>query len=257
MKTRRVIPFLMLHNELLYKSKQFKDYTYIGDPLIAVKIFNEKQAQEICIVDTDITIQNKGINFKLLSEIAGECFMPLCYGGGIKTLNDIKTLNRIGFEKVILNSVIHDNPDFVKEAVREFGTSTIIGCIDFKKINGEHLVYKNGGTINTQKKVLQTAIWLENIGIGELLLNNIDLDGKMNKLNSGLISRVAKSINVPIIAAGGVSDLSSIKEGFKSGINAVAAGSMFVYKGPLKAVLINYPDKKVLNQLYLQLDESM
>lgn len=247
----------MLHNELLYKSKQFKDYTYIGDPLIAVKIFNEKEAQEICIVDTDITKKNKGINFELLSEIAGECFMPLCYGGGIKTIEDIRKLNRIGFEKVILNSAIHDNPDFIKEAVSVFGTSTIIGCIDFKKINGKYFVYKNGGTINTQKDVLEIAIWLENQGIGELLLNNIDLDGKMNSLDTNLISQVSRSINVPIIAAGGIKDLDSIKKGFKSGINAIAAGSMFVYKGPLNGILINYPDKKVLNQLYIQLDDRV
>lgn len=257
MKSRRVIPFLMLHNNLLYKSKQFKDYTYIGDPLIAVKIFNEKEAQEICIVDTDITKNSKEINFELLSEIAGECFMPLCYGGGIKTIEDIRKLNRIGFEKVILNSVIHDNPDFIKEAVGEFGTSTIIGCIDFKKINGKYFVFKNSGTINTQKEVLEIATWLEHQGIGELLLNNIDLDGEMDKLDNYLISQVSSSINVPIIAAGGIKGIDSIKKGFKSGINAIAAGSMFVYKGPLKAVLINYPDKEVLTQLYTQLDESL
>ena len=239
----------MLHDELLYKSIEFNDYTYIGDPLVAVKIFNEKEAQEICIVDTDINRYKKEINFNLLKDIASECFMPLCYGGGVKTLDDIRTLNKIGFEKVILNTVIHDNPDFVKDAINEFGSSTIIGCIDFKIENNKYVIYKNGGKIKTNKNVEDLALWLQERQIGELLLNNIDRDGKLNGLDLKLLSRISKLVYVPIIAAGGISSIQNIKDGFKTGINAIAAGSIFVYKGPLKGILINYPDKSLLNQI--------
>lgn len=249
MNSKRVIPFLMLHKGLLYKSKQFGEFNYIGDPLVAVKIFNEKEAQEICLVDTDISRNNGKINFDLLRDIAGECFMPLSYGGGVKTIEDIRKLNRIGFEKIILNSVIHENPDFVKQASTEFGTSTIIGGIDFRKQETEYLVFSHGGNKNTGKTVEEMAKFLESSGAGELLLNDIDRDGTMKGLDLELIENVSKMVSIPVIASGGVSDLNSIKEGFASGADAVAAGSLFVYKGPLKAVLINYPDRNKIESL--------
>lgn len=242
----------MLHDELLYKSVQFDNLNYIGDPLIAVKIFNEKEAQEICIVDTDVSRNNSKINFKLLKDIAGECFMPLSYGGGISRKEEIRDLNRIGYEKVILNTVIHENPNFIKEAVQEFGSSTIIGCIDFKIEKNKYIVYKNGGKVSTNKTVEEVAFWLEEQEVGELLLNNIDCDGKFSGLDISIINEISKKVSMPVIASGGISSIESIKEGFKTGINAIAAGSIFVYKGRLNAVLINYPDKILLDKIICQ-----
>tara|TARA_B110001452_G_scaffold261710_1_gene260817 strand:- start:657 stop:1421 length:765 start_codon:yes stop_codon:yes gene_type:complete len=249
MNSNRVIPTLLISNELLFKSKKFKDFNYIGDPLIAVKIFNEKEAQEICILDIEIS-RNKGeINFELLQDISSECFMPLSYGGGVNNIEDIRHLNRIGYEKVILNSAVHKNPVLVSEAVKEFGSSTIIGCIDYKLLQNEYMVFINGGTINTKKSLKEVVDFYKDKNVGEIFLNNIERDGSMNGLDLNNIKEIFNDTTIPIIVSGGVGSLKDIKKGFDFGANAVAAGSLFVYKGPLKAVLINYPDKESLNKL--------
>jgi cyclase len=249
MINKRIIPMLMLHDGLLFKSKQFKQLTYIGDPLVAVKIFNEKEAQEICIVDIDPGRSGTGINFELLKNIAGECFMPLSYGGGIKSISDIRKILYSGFEKVILNSEIHSNPQLLKDAVAEFGSSSIIGCIDYKEEKEEGVVYIKNAQLETKWTLVEYAKHLEINGVGELLLNNITRDGAMKGLNNSLVQKIANCTSIPIISGGGVGSLSDVKDGFKSGVDAIAVGSLFVYKGSLKAVLINYPDESVINNM--------
>lgn len=249
MSSKRVIPFLMLRDELLFKSKQFSSFCYIGDPLVAVKIFNEKEAQEICIVDIDPQRTNKPINFKLLKEIAAECFMPLSYGGGIKTLEDIRKVLYAGYEKVVLNSILHENPIFLGEAVKEFGSSTIICGIDYKAENSKYPIYFKNGTQKSDKNVITFSKDLEEQGAGELFINNITRDGSMDGMNLEILKNVCEEVNIPIIAAGGIGSLKDIKDGFSTGVNGIAVGSLFVYKGNLNAVLINYPDSIVLQNL--------
>lgn len=247
MSTKRIIPFLMLHQEQLYNSVQFQDYRYIGDPLIAMKIFNEKEAQEMCIVDIDPSKYGTEINFELLADIASECFMPLSYGGGVNSLQSIQKILYSGFEKIILNTVLVSNPQFLEDASQEFGSSTIVGCIDFLETNEGCFVQNKHSKMKTD--VVSYAKQLEDGGAGELLLNNISRDGTKKGLNTDLISDVANNVSIPIIASGGVGNLSDLSSGLTAGANAVAASSLFVYKGNLDAVLINYPDKSVINQI--------
>ena len=252
MSTKRIIPFLMLHGEELYNSVQFGNYTYIGDPLIAMKIFNEKEAQEICLVDIDPSTYGKAINYALLADIAGECFMPLSYGGGVNSVETIRKILYSGFEKIILNTALHANFDLLANASNEFGSSTIIGGIDFIESNGECFVQNK--QLSTKTDVVSYAKRLEDSGAGELLLNNISRDGTKKGLNVDLIAQVANHVSIPIIASGGVGKTADLSAGLAAGANAVAASSLFVYKGNLDAVLINYPDKAVIHQIREQHD---
>lgn len=247
MSTKRIIPFLMLHREELFNSVQFQHYTYIGDPLIAVKIFNEKEAQEMCIVDIDPSKYGTEINYGLLADIASECFMPLSYGGGVNSVEAIRKILYSGFEKIILNTALHSDFRLLSKAADEFGSSTIIGCIDFVEQNGECYVHDTSRKISTD--VISYSKRLEDNGAGELLLNNITRDGTKKGLNTDLIARIANHVSIPIIASGGVATTADLSAGLAAGANAVAASSLFVYKGNLDAVLINYPDKSIINQI--------
>lgn len=247
MSTKRIIPFLMLHKEQLFKSLQFQSYTYIGDPLIAMKIFNEKEAQEMCIVDIDPSKYGTEINYDLLADIASECFMPLSYGGGVKSVESIQRILYSGFEKIILNSALHSNFELLSHASNEFGSSTIIGCIDF--VESESGCFVQNKFKSTKTDVLTYSKMLEDNGAGELLLNNITRDGTKTGLNTQLIAEISKHVSLPIIAAGGVRNFDDLSDGLAAGANAVAASSLFVYKGNLDAVLINYPDKSIINQI--------
>lgn len=247
MNTKRVIPFLMLHEKQLYNSVQFGNYRYIGDPLIATKIFNEKEAQEISIVDIDPSRFGTPIDFDLLADIASECFMPLSYGGGISTLEEIRKILYNGFEKVIINSAAQRDLHFIGNASKEYGSSTIVGCIDFIETADGCIVHSKH--LQTKTSVVSFAKQLEDQGAGELLINNVSRDGKKTGLNTPLITELSNHLSIPIIAAGGVGNLHDVSEGLDAGANAVAASSLFVYKGPLDAVLINYPDREVVNQI--------
>jgi cyclase len=240
----------MLHQEQLYNSVQFQNYRYIGDPLIAMKLFNEKEAQEICIVDIDVSKYGTEINYDLLQDIAGECFMPLSYGGGVNSLQSIQKILYSGFEKIILNTALKTNLDLLVDSSQEFGSSTIVACIDFYETDEGCFVENKDSKI--KKDVLSYAKRLEDSGAGELLLNNISRDGTKTGLSTELISEVSDSVSIPIIASGGVGNLNDLSFGLKAGANAVAASSLFVYKGNLDAVLINYPDKSVINQIRSQ-----
>jgi cyclase len=249
MKNKRIIPMLMLHNNLLYKSISFDNFNYIGDPLVAVKIFNEKEAEEICIIDADASRGASDINFSLLEDIASECFMPLSYGGGVKTIQDIMRLNQIGFEKIILNSVFYSNKSFVSEAVRIFGSSTIIGGIDYKFLENKNMCYYNGGMTKSSIDVVTAIKEMSNLGVGEILINSINFEGKMKGIDSVVLTDIQKYIKTPLIYSGGISSLDDVKNAFSLGADAVAVGSLFVYLGSFKAVLINYPDKEIINCL--------
>ena len=237
----RVIPSLLIHKNGLIKSKKFKDYVYVGDPINAVKIFNEKEVDEIAVIDIDATREKREPNFNQIIEIASEAFMPMSYGGGITTIEQIKKILYNGIEKVIINKAAHTNPNLITEAARLFGNQSVVVSVDVKKpFYKGYSVYTDNGKNNTRLSPSQFAKQMEDAGAGEILLNNIDRDGTYKGYDLDLISTVSKAISIPVIAIGGASDVNDFKSAVKAGASAVAAGSMFVFQRPHNAVLISY-----------------
>jgi cyclase len=250
-QTPRVIPVLLLKNAGLVKTQKFKNPKYVGDPINAIKILNEKEVDELIFLDITASKEHKKPNLKLLNEIATECFMPLCYGGGIKTIEDIKNIISCGVEKVSLNTIAIENPDFVKSASDIFGSSTIVVSIDVKKnFWGKKIIYSYSGTKSTGLDPISFAVEMQKKGAGELLINSIDKDGMMNGYDYELIKQISKEVDIPVIACGGAGELKHLKEAINAGASAVAAGSMFVFHGKHRAVLINYPSQVELQNLF-------
>lgn len=245
MENVRVIPVLLLKNMGLYKSVKFKDQKYVGDPINALKIFNEKEVDEMVFLDIAATTGNKEPNYQMLADIASECFMPLCYGGGIKSVEQIEKILFTGVEKVSLNSAAFENPSLVKDAANRFGSSTVVVSIDVKKVFlSGHRVFTKSGTFNTKKEPVEYAKEMEELGAGELLLNSIDADGTMNGYDLEMIQKVSSAVNIPVIACGGAGSIQHMYDANFAGASAVAAGSFFVFQGKHRAVLITYPNKK-------------
>lgn len=248
----RVIPALLLKNKGLVKTIKFADPKYVGDPINAIKIFNDKGVDELVFLDITASVENKEPNFKLLAEIATECFMPLGYGGGVKNLAQIEQILSMGFEKVIINSEAGVNPNFIKQASDKYGSSTIVVSIDYKKnLFGKAEVFVKSGSKNLKVDPVNYAKEAERSGAGEILLTSIDREGSMKGYDLDLIKKVSGSVGIPVIASGGagtVQDLiSAVEEGHAS---AVSAGSMFVFHGKHRAVLINFPSEEDLADLY-------
>ncbi len=252
MLSHRVIPCLLLSNGGLVKTKKFKNGVYVGDPINAVRIFNEKEVDELVLLDIRASLENRGPNFELLKEIASECFIPLAYGGGITSIDDIKTLLRLGIEKVVLNTILTRDPSFVREAVTKFGSQAITASIDVRrKMFGRLEVMTLAGTEATGLDPVSVAIKAEELGVGEILLTSIDLEGSMNGYDLNLLAKVSQSVNVPVIASGGAGKLEDFRAAVREGnASAVSAGSMFVFYGPHRAVLINYPQYRTLCDLF-------
>ncbi len=248
----RVIPVLLLKNEGLVKTVQFKDPKYLGDPLNAVRIFNEKEVDELIFLDILSTPENRPIPLGFLKEVAEECFMPLAYGGGIKTLEDIRAVLKIGIEKVIINSQLYKDLDFIREAVVQFGSSTIAVSLDVKKnFRGKYELFSEGGKTNTGKDPVEFAKQLDDIGVGEIMLNSIDRDGTMKGYDLDLISKMSAAVQVPVIACGGAATIDDFDKAInRAGASAVAAGSMFVFHGKHRAVLISYPEQDDLKHIF-------
>jgi len=246
----RVIPTLLLHKGGLVKSVKFKDYKYVGDPINAVKIFNEKEVDEIALIDIDATKNGSAPNIDTIATIAGEAFMPMAYGGGITTVQQIKDILYNGIEKVIINKAAHTHPSIITEAANLFGNQSIVASIDVKKnILGSYKVYTDNGKKNTGLHPVAFAQQLAKLGAGEILLNNIDKDGTFAGYDLELIQQVASAVNIPVIAAGGAASLKDFSLAKQYGASALAAGSMFVFQMPHKAVLISYPTKNELKQI--------
>lgn len=248
----RVIPCLLLRNRGLVKTVKFKNSTYLGDPINIVKIFNDKEVDELIFLDITATIEQKKPPFKLLSEIASECFMPLGYGGGIRSLEDVKEILSLGVEKVAINSYAVENPSFVRAAADLAGSQSIVVSIDVKKsLFGKYEVMTHNGRKATGLDPLKFAVEMEKMGAGELFLNSIDRDGTMQGYDLELIRRVAEAVSIPVVACGGarsVKDLGDVVK--KGGASAAAAGSMFVFHGPHRAVLINFPTPQELGMVF-------
>ena len=245
----RVIPVLLLKNLALVKSKAFKDFRYIGDPINAVKIFNDLKADELVFLDITATSEKKLISLDFIKNIGEEANMPFSVGGGIRTIDDIRKIINAGAEKVIINTYAAENPNFIKEAAETFGSSTICICIDVKKkfLGKEHTWILNG-TKSTGYSPVDFAKLMEEKGAGEIIIQSIEKDGTMTGFDIDLIKRISSAVNIPVVALGGAGNINHLKEAFISGYaNGLAAGSMFVYQGPKHGVLINYPEKIELN----------
>lgn len=239
----RITPCLLIRNRGLVKTVRFADPKYVGDPVNAVKIFNEKEADELIALDIDATAQKKEPDFRLIAQIAVECRMPLCYGGGIKTVDQAKRIIGMGVEKIAVSSVAIENPGIVSLIAKEIGSQSVVVVFDVKK-RGEsnYEVWTQNGTTNTRKSLLSVLSEAESSGAGEVLVNSIDNDGMMKGYDLFLGRLVRRSIKLPMTMLGGAGSLSDIERLINEcGIIGAAAGSLFVFKGVYKAVLINYP----------------
>lgn len=249
MLRRRVIPSLLLKGNGLVKSVQFKKEKYIGDPINTIRLFNDKEADELVVLDIDATV-NHSINFELLSRINKEAFMPLAYGGGIKTLDEVKRIINLGYEKIVLNTAAINNPNLIENTAKVCGSQSTVVCIDVKKtILGKYKVFQH---LNKKTLDINPVDWarrIEELGAGEVILHSVDMDGTFSGYDTNLIKQVASNITIPLVALGGAATVDDFSKAFIAGASAVAAGSMFVYHGPHKAVLISYPDSKVIDNL--------
>ena len=243
----RVIPSLLLYKGGLVKSVKFKNYKYVGDPINAVKIFNDKEVDEIVVIDISASKEKRLPNIGQITDIASEAFMPMAYGGGITKIEEIKEILFNGVEKVIINKAVHTNPALITEAARLFGSQSIVVSIDVKKsFLGRYKVYTDNGTQKSDFTPEAFAKKAEELGAGEILLNNIDNDGTYSGYDTGLIKMVAEVVSVPVIAIGGAGSVEDFRMAKDSGASAVAAGSMFVFQRPHQAVLISYPSQEEL-----------
>ena len=249
MRKVRVIPVLTLDNEKLVKTVRFKNPNYIGDPINAVKLFNDKEVDEIILLDITATKQNRKPNFKRIEEICSEAFMPFAYGGGISNMQQIDTLFKIGLEKVILNTILSKNINIIKDTINKYGSQSIVASIDIKKnIFGKYKAYSKSGKNMVKYSIEDYLKKITEAGIGEVFVNSIDKDGTFNDYDYSIIKMISEICHVPVTVCGGANSLSSFKDAIEAGASAVAAGSFFIYKGKAKGVLINYPSRETLIQ---------
>jgi cyclase len=242
---------LLLKNAGLVKTKKFRKPQYVGDPINAVRIFNEKEVDELVFLDIMATPCGRRPNFELIEQIARECFIPFSYGGGITSLDDIYRLLRLGVEKVVLNSIAVEKPALVAEAAKAFGSSTIIGAIDVQRnLFGRLCRRSHGGRVVSSIDPTTVAKELEDLGVGEIFLNSVDRDGTRLGYDVPLIAQVNSALEVPMIACGGAGSVDHMRVLLReSRVAGLAAGSLFVFHGPMNAVLINYPPREELADL--------
>lgn len=245
----RIIPSLLIHNKGLVKTVKFKEGAYIGDPINAVRIFNEKAVDEIAIFDIDATRENRPPDYKLIEALANECRMPFCYGGGIRTVEQAQTVFSLGVEKIALSSAIIERPQLIADIAQRVGAQSVVAVLDVKKkFLGGYEVYTHNGTKGTGKKPAELAALFQQLGAGEIVVNAIDQDGVMKGFDFDLTDQIIQATQLPVTILGGAGSLDDIRKAVERyGIIGVAAGSLFVFKGVYKAVLINYPtldDKK-------------
>jgi imidazole glycerol-phosphate synthase subunit HisF len=245
----RVIPVLLFKDNGLVKSKAFKDHRYIGDPINAVKIFNDLKADELVFLDITATAEKRMIPVGFIKDIGEEANMPFAAGGGIRSIEDIRKVIAAGAEKVIIGSFAAENPDFIHEASETFGSSTIVVCIDVKKnFIGKEYTWIMNGSKSSGYSPVEFAKLMEQKGAGEIIIQSIERDGMMKGYDINLIKRISTAVKIPVVALGGAGNIAHLKEAYQDGFaNGLAAGSIFVYQGPKHGVLINYPEKHEMN----------
>jgi cyclase len=242
----RVIPVLLLKGQGLVKTVKFSKQTYIGDPINAVRIFNDLQVDELVFVDITATNEGREVSVDLVRQLGDEAYMPFAVGGGIRSMNTISALLRAGAEKVILNTSVAQDASLIRDAADSFGSQSIVASVDVKKnIFGKYQVFTHSGTKKMKIDLIEHVHALAKAGVGEIMITSIDHDGVMNGYDIELVKKVSCAVDIPVIACGGASGLPDLRKAYIEGrANAVAAGSMFVYHGPRKAVLINYPTQQ-------------
>jgi imidazole glycerol-phosphate synthase subunit HisF len=239
----RIIPCLLVHNKGLVKTVKFKDPKYVGDPINAVKIFNEKEADELMVLDIDASVENREPDYQMIEHLALECRMPLCYGGGIKSAEQAQRIFKLGVEKIAISSAAIKNPELVARIAKEVGSQSVVVIIDVKKkIFGGYDIYTLNGKSKHKVILDEFILQLQKLGVGEIVLNSIDQDGVMKGYELDLIDKIKPKIVVPLTVLGGAGSADDIHNLIQRyGIIGAAAGSLFVFKGKYKAVLINYP----------------
>ena len=243
MKRIRIIPVLLLRKEGLYKTIRFANPRYVGDPVNTVKIFNEKEADELVVLDIDASREKKPVNYKKIAEIAGEAFMPMAYGGGIRSYDDARRVFDAGFEKVIINSAFLDKPAIVGEIARVYGSQSVVISIDAKpNLLNKYRVYTFSGTYNTGYNPGEYVQMAEQAGAGEIIIQSISQDGTWNGYDIPLIKMVSNAVSIPVVACGGAANMDDFRKAVtEGGASAVAAGSTFVYQKKGMGVLISFP----------------
>ena len=248
----RVIPCLLLDRGRLVKTVKFRDPKYVGDPINAVRIFNDKEVDELIVLDIGATAHARDIDFGLLGELAGECFMPFAYGGGIATMSDIERLFRLGVEKVVLNTAAVESPELVRQASSAFGSQSVVVAVDVKRDwFGRPGVRVRGGRKSVKTGFRDHLVAMQVAGAGELVINSIDRDGTRSGYDVDLLREAAAAVTVPVIALGGAGSLRDMRYAAdQAGVSALAAGSLFVLHGPNRAVLIQYPGYAALRKVF-------
>jgi cyclase len=242
----RIIPCLLVHNGGLVKTVGFTAPKYVGDPINAVKIFNEKEADELIVLDIDATAMNAEPNYKLIAHLAAECRMPLCYGGGVRSVEQANKIIGLGVEKVAVSAAAVEKPSLVSEIAKEVGGQSVVVVLDVRKraSGKDYDVWTHNGRRNTNRSPFDLAAQAAKMGAGEIVVNSIDNDGQMQGYDLGLARQVRQAVRVPVSILGGAGSLADIERLIREcGVVGAVAGSLFVFKGPYKAVLINYPDQ--------------
>lgn len=242
----RIIPCLLVKNGGLVKTVQFGHSKYVGDPINAVRIFNEKEVDELIVIDIDATAQKREPDYLLIQNLASECRMPFCYGGGVKTVEQVERIISLGVEKVAISSAFLSNEGLVKEAAKVVGSQSVVVVLDVKKSGrgGSYEVWTENATKPSGQNPVELAKRAESLGAGEVVINSIDYDGVMKGYDLALVRTVREAISLPMTVLGGAGSIKDIKELIRTfGIIGAAAGSLFVFKGVYRAVLINYPSR--------------
>lgn len=244
----RVIPVLLLQDGGLVKTSKFDKPVYVGDPINSVRIFNEKEVDELVFLDISATPENQDPNFEMLEDIASEAFMPMAYGGGIKTFEQAKRIFSLGFEKVVLNNLTFTSPDTVKHISSVYGAQSVVACLDVKRsLFGEFDLYTHSGKNKQSVGIAEHLSALEEMKIGEVIINSINRDGTQKGYDLTVIKQITDKVSIPVVACGGAGTIEDFSEAVnKGGASAVAAGSMFVFRGKHRAVLISYPEGSLL-----------
>lgn len=248
----RIIPSLLIHDNGLVKTVNFKNPKYVGDPINAVRIFNEKEVDELAVFDIDATVLEKEPNYSLIERLANQSMMPLCYGGGVKTVEQAQRIFSLGIEKIALSSAVLYNPELITEISDRVGAQSVIVVLDVKKkLLGGYEVYTHNGKKATGINPFKFVEEAQKLGAGEIVINSIDKDGVMKGYDLDLIAKVREKISLPMTVLGGAGSLQDIEKVIDAhGVIGVAAGSLFVFKGPYKAVLINYPTQLEKNKIF-------
>ena len=239
----RIIPCLLVHNKGLVKTVNFKNPKYVGDPINAVRIFNEKFVDELMVLDIDATAQNREPDYQMIEFLAAECRMPLSYGGGVKSVEQAQRIFSLGVEKIAMSASVVDNPNLITEMAEQVGTQSVVAVVDVKKkLLGGYEVFTHNGRVNSKKDPVDFVCELERLGAGEIVINSIDNDGVMKGYDLNLVDKVRSATSLPLTVLGGAGSLSDVGALIKKhGLVGAAVGSLFVFKGVYKAVLINYP----------------